>query len=108
MDVKRKRLVAAAVGGSAVIASVVLNFAYTGADSVSHVAESGDSATGTTYTRPTVPAMTVSATAMSTGVTKTPEAPLSVEATTRAAPTVSASLGTPCADNGVVLPGGCH
>jgi hypothetical protein len=108
MDIKRKRSFSAAVGGSALIALIALGTAYASSPSGVHNAESGDSATGTTYTPPSVPAMSISATGMSTGVTTTPAAPLTAAATAKASPTLSTTVAAPCADKGVVLPGGCH
>jgi hypothetical protein len=110
MSVIRTKLLAAVLGGSAVIASVVVSFA-TGsgpANLASGGHESGDSATGTQYTSPTVPAMTMNATAMSTGATATVTTAATALATSVASPTLSVAAVAPCGDKGVALPGGCH
>lgn len=74
-----------------------------------YLASSGDAATGTAYTAPTLTPMSISATAMSTGATTTSTtAPATEEATSFASPTLSQTPEATCTEKGVALPGGCH
>jgi hypothetical protein len=101
---------ATALGLAAVAALVVIGAVNSGGSPSVILARSGgsgDSATTTNYLEPTVPAISTSAT-LSSGVTVTSSSPASAPATPSATPTVTPSSSTPCSNNGVVLPGGCH
>ena len=109
MNLRRVKVLAAAIGSGAAIALAVIGVTNSGhgAAPAANLAR-GDSETSTQYLPPTVPAMTAgSATAMSTGATVTATTPSSVAAEV-ATPSVTAPAVQPCSSNGVVMPGGCH
>jgi hypothetical protein len=108
LRIRRAKLVSAGIGGAAAVAMVIGGSACAGPAPISSLrAGSGDSATGTNYISPTVPAITITP-AMSTGATVTPSAAPTTTSATVNSPTVTASAVAPCSSNGVVLPGGCH
>jgi hypothetical protein len=108
MNVRRVKVLAAVIGSGAAIALTVIGVTDNdhGAPAA-NLAGSGDAATSTNYLPPTVSHMVLTPTAMSTGATTAPTTPATA-ALVMATPTVTPSAAAPCANNGVVLPGGCH
>ena len=101
MNVTRAKMFSAAVGGCALLAAVLVNVTYTDQTSGNVVAGgSGDSATTTVYTQPSVPAMSLNPTAMKLGATATAAPPASTLATAAASPTFKASPAPGCVNNG--------
>jgi hypothetical protein len=101
MSVKHIRSLAAVVGGGAIIAAVVLDFAYPDDASFRTVAGgSGDSATGTVFVSPVVPTMKLGATADTKVLTATSPPPATTLATSFASPTVTATPAPTCVNNG--------
>ena len=101
MRTQRYRWLSAGLGGSAIIASVVLVLTHPGAPSPQNVAGgSGDSSTGGTYVSPTVPGMKIDPTAMSMGSTATAALPAATLATSVASPTLKATAAAGCVNNG--------
>jgi hypothetical protein len=101
MRTQRLTWLSALLGGSAIIASVVLVLTHPDAPIPQNVAGgSGDSATGGTYVSPTVPAMSVDPTAMKMGATATAAPPAATLATSVASPTLKASPAAGCVNNG--------
>ena len=101
MTVTRAKMFSAAVGGSALLAAVLLNVTYTDQPSSRNVAGgSGDSATTTVYTQPKVPAMSLNPTVMKLGGTATAAPPATTLATAMAAPTYKATAAPGCVNNG--------
>lgn len=107
MRLRRAKTYSAIVGVGAIIVAGAM-VGQTGSPSSVNVAGSGDSATGTTYTSPTIPGMSLNPTAMSIGQTTSTTVAATSLAIEVATPTVTPSAVAPCANNGVVLPGGCH
>lgn len=109
MNLRRVKVLAAAIGGAAAIALAVIGVTNSGHGAAPAVnLARGDSETSTEYLPPTVPAMTAgSATAMSTGATVVATIPSTVAAEV-ATPSVTPPAVQPCSSNGVVMPGGCH
>ena len=106
MSVRRAKLAAAAVGGAAAVGLAVGGGACSVPTPITGLrAGSGDSATATNYVPPSVSPMILTP-AMSTGQTVTPSS--ATTAVAAASPTVTPSAAAPCANNGIVLPGGCH
>jgi hypothetical protein len=101
MNVSRLKSVSAFVGAGAVAALVIFDVAHgTGAASHSVAGGSGDSATGTQYTSPTVPNMAFDPTDLSTGATVTAAKAAATMATSFASPTLKASPAAGCTNNG--------
>ena len=92
---------AAALGLGAVVVALAISVdANGGAPAYSVAGGSGDSATGTSYVQPTVPAMLIDPTKMSMGATVTAKAPATALATEMASPTFKASPEPGCVNNG--------
>ena len=85
----RLKTVAATVGGAAIVLAIGLSMARPATEGVV-AGGSGDSATGTEYTSPVVPAMSVNPTNMSLGATATATTSIAPIASV-ASPTVTAS-----------------
>jgi hypothetical protein len=100
MSVTRAKVFSAAIGGCSLLAAVLLNVTHLDQTSRDVAGGSGDSATTTAYTQPTVPAMALNPTAMSLGSTVTAAPPASTLATAKASPTVKASPAPTCVNNG--------
>jgi hypothetical protein len=101
MGATRVKSVASFAGASALVAAIGFCLVHSPGPSADNVAGgSGDSATGTAYTSPTVPAMSVNPTAMSVGSTVTEAAPATTLATAVASPTLKASAAAGCVNNG--------
>lgn len=86
MRIARLKTVPALIGGAAILAAIGLCVANPTSNEVV-AGGSGDSATGTQYTSPVVPAMSVNPTNMSLGATAT--------ATTSVAPVASVAAASP-------------
>jgi hypothetical protein len=101
MATEHAKPLAAALGLGAVVAAIVIG-AQTGGGGLEHsvAGGSGDSATGTSYVQPTVPAMSVDPTNMNMGATATATVPASALATAAASPTYKASPEPGCVNNG--------
>lgn len=92
---------AAAVGLAAVVVALGISVDTGGGTQAHPIAGgSGDSATGTSYVQPTVPAMSIDPTNMSMGATVTTTAPATALATVMASPTFKASPEPVCVNNG--------
>jgi hypothetical protein len=100
MSVARAKKFAAAMGGGALLAAAVLNFIHPDRTFHTVAGGSGDSATTTVYTQPTVPAMSRNPTAMNLGGTDTAGPPPSTLLTASASPAVKASPAPGCINNG--------
>src|SRR6478672_1473973 len=101
MRTQRLTRISAALGGGAIIVAVGLVVTHPDAPSPRNVAGgSGDSATGTAYVSPTVPAMSVDPTAMKMGSTATAVPPAMTLATSVASPTFKATAAAGCVNNG--------
>ena len=100
MSVARAKMFSATIGGCSLLAAVLLNVTHLDQTSRDIAGGSGDSATTTAYTQPTVPAMALNPTAMSLGGTVTAAPPASTLATAKASPTVKASPAATCVNNG--------
>ena len=91
----------AALFGLAAIAAATIMLGFEDDSNSQPVAGgSGDSATGTSYVSPTVPAMNLNPTNMSTGATVTAAAPATSLATSAASPTYKATAAAGCVNNG--------
>jgi hypothetical protein len=99
MRSSRAKLFSAAIGGCAVLAALLLNVMHPN-QTLRTEAASGDSATTTAYTQPTVPAMSFNPTGMSLGATATAAAPATSIATAAASPAVKATAAAGCVNDG--------
>lgn len=91
----------AVVGGAAIAVGLLIDIIGGKAPTTTVAGGSGDSSTTGTYTSPTVPVMTLNATAaMKLGSTATAQAPASTLATSFAAPTYKATAAATCVNNG--------
>ncbi|MCV7230524.1 hypothetical protein [Mycolicibacterium komossense] len=99
MSQRTTRRIAAMLGSISVIAAAATTVLNAG-DSHDVAGGSGASATGTSYVYPTVPAMQIDPTDLSTGATVTAAAPATALATSVAAPTFKASPEAGCVNNG--------
>jgi hypothetical protein len=101
MRVVRTKTFAGLVGGSAILVAIGVNLIHPG-EAVSHnvAGGSGDSATGTAYASPTVPAMSIDPTNLKVGATVTAAPPAATMATSFAAPTFKATAAPGCVNNG--------
>jgi hypothetical protein len=99
---QRARLFAAAVGLGAVVVALATTATESGSSPPAHsvAGGSGDSATGTSFVQPTVPAMDIDPTNMSMGATATDTAPATAPVTAMASPTFKASPEPGCVNNG--------
>jgi hypothetical protein len=101
MRVVRKKSFAGLVGGGAILAAIAVNLVHPGATMSNNVAGgSGDSATGTAYASPTVPAMSIDPTNLKMGATVTAAPPAATMATSFAAPTFKSPPAAECVNNG--------
>jgi hypothetical protein len=100
MSVTRTKMYFAAMGGCALMTAVVLNFIHPDQTFRTVAGGSGDSATTTMYTQPTVPAMSLNPTAMNLGGTSTAGLPPSTPPTAAASPALKASPAPGCINNG--------
>jgi hypothetical protein len=101
MHTQRLTWFSAGLGGSAIIAAVILVLTHPADSSRQNVAGgSGDSATGTSFVSPVVPTMSVDPTAMKMGATATAAPPATTLATALASPTFKASPAPGCVNNG--------
>jgi hypothetical protein len=99
--VKRAKPLAAVLGFGAFAVAVVVSLESGASPPAQSVAGgSGDSATGTSFVQPTVPAMSVDPTAMNMGATVTAAAPTTALATAMASPTYKAAPAPGCVNNG--------
>jgi len=89
MRIPRLKTAAAMTGGGAILAAVTVSVTIPGSDDVV-AGGSGDSATGTQYTSPVVPAMSVNPTNMSLGATATATGP-ATSMVSGASPTLTAT-----------------
>ncbi len=101
MRAQRMKSLGAALGLAAVLAAVAMSL-DTGVAAPTRVLAggSGDSATGTVYVSPTVPAMKLDPTDATMGATITAEVSATALATTMASPTFKASPPAGCVNNG--------
>jgi hypothetical protein len=99
MNIERIKLVAATLGGGAIIAAAAVSTLDAGAEHQSVAGGSGDSATGTSYVQPTASAMKLPSTVVETSEITNDEAPTQL-ATPMAAPTVKATPAPGCVNNG--------
>jgi len=88
MHLTRVKAVASVVGGAAIVAAIALCVENPSTDNVV-AGGSGDSATGTQYTSPVVPAMSIDPSNMSLGATAT------ATTTTAIIPAASVALASP-------------
>jgi hypothetical protein len=89
------------MGVSAIAAAVVVTLTHPNTPSPQNLAGgSGDSATGTAYVSPVVPAMSIDPTALKIGATATAAPPAETLATSFASPTLKASAAAGCVNNG--------
>lgn len=100
MSVTRAKMFSAAVGGCALLAAVLLNITSTDHTSRYVAGGSGNSATTTAYTQPTVPAMSLNPTAMTLGTTIKAAPPGTTIPTSAASPSVKAPAPAGCVNNG--------
>jgi hypothetical protein len=101
MRTQRLTRLSAGLGAFAIIAAAAMVLTHPSASSPQNVAGgSGDSATGTAYVSPTVPAMSVDPTAMKMGATATAAPPAATLATSVASPTLKATPAAGCVNNG--------
>lgn len=100
MSVARAKKFSAAMGGCALLAAAALNFIHPHQTFRTVAGGSGDSATTTMYTQPTVPAMSLDPTGMKLGGTATAGPPPSTLLTASATPTLKASPAPGCINNG--------
>ena len=89
MRLTRVRTVASLVGGAAIVAAVAVCVENPSTDNVV-AGGSGDSATGTQFTSPTIPAMSINPTDMNTGATAVPVTTESTIDASLASPTMKA------------------
>jgi hypothetical protein len=101
MSQRTTKRTAAVLGSGAIIVAVAMTVMNAGDTGPRNVAGgSGASATGTAYVSPTVPAMALDPTDLSTGATVTAAAPATALATSVASPTYKASPAAGCVNNG--------
>ena len=101
MRTQRLTLVAAGLGIASITAAVVVTLTHPDVPSPQNLAGgSGDSATGTAYVSPVVPAMSLNPTAEKLGVTATAAPPAATLATSFASPTLKATAAAGCVNNG--------
>jgi hypothetical protein len=102
MDTTRRKSLALVIGVAAIMVAITLCLIHSGtATSSGNLAGgSGDSPTGTTYTQPSLPAMSVDPTNMKMGSTVTESAPPTTIATMEASPVVKATAAPGCVNNG--------
>jgi hypothetical protein len=100
MRVARVKMFSAAMGGCALQAAVLFNLIHPNPTSRNVAGGSGDSATTTVYTQPTVPAISFNPTAMKVGSTFTATPPPSTLETASASPALKASPAPTCINNG--------
>lgn len=99
MAIERLKFIAATAAGGAIIAAAVVVAVEQPAPHQYLAGGSGDSATGTTYTQPSVKGMSLGSTATSSPV-KTNEAAPTALATEEASPTYKATAAPGCVNNG--------
>jgi hypothetical protein len=94
MTVKGMKSLAGLVGGVSIVAAITVCLVDSAASPTSNDVAgggSGDSATGTQYTQPVLPAMSIDPTGLSTGATATANAPATTLAVSVASPTFKAT-----------------
>jgi hypothetical protein len=93
MDVKGMKALAGLVGGVSIVAAIAVCLMDSAASTSNDVAGggSGDSATGTQYTQPVLPGMSLDPTNLSTGATATANPPATTIAISVASPTFKAT-----------------
>ena len=94
MSVKGMKSLACVVGGVSVVAAITVCLLDSAASPTPNDVAgggSGDSATGTQYTQPVLPAMSLDPTGLSTGATATPNVPATTLAISVASPTFKAT-----------------
>jgi len=99
MTVERIKVLAATLGGAAVVAAAVVSGFSTNAPSHDVAGGSGDSSTTTSYVQPTASGMKLPATVVQAPETTNDEAPTTL-ATALAAPTYKATAAPGCVNNG--------
>jgi hypothetical protein len=100
MNIGRAKMFSAAMGGCALFAALLLNVTHPDQTWRWVAGGSGDSATTTVYTQPTIPGMSFNPTAMSTGATVKAASPATTLVSSVASPTYKATAAAGCVNNG--------
>ena len=96
----RVKRISAALGGSALLAAVLIDAGHNDPITSEVAGGSGDSSTTGMYTQPVVPGMSINPTAMSLGSTVTAAPASTTIAVALASPSVKASPAAGCVNNG--------